>query len=115
MRISRKGESLWHEWAGEGYYLSSPFSVAFYTIEHVDLDLDIVRRALASAIQRDGLVDSLGQAFALIEKSTISQGYAGELDGDLDLTFCDADGETYYGDHVAMPDPITWVEVHNVR
>lgn len=111
MQISRKGESLWFEWIGEGFTLTSPLSVLYYTIEHVDIDHEVVRRALASAVQRDGLVDSLGQAYAILEEAHGTHGYAGELDGEMDLAVCRENGETYYGDIIEEPLPITWVEV----
>lgn len=111
MRDSRAGECLWQEWTGEGYDATKSEALVFYTKEHVDLDNDIVRRALASALQRDGSAVSLGNGFGAIEASTNSYGYAGEVDGNRDYTVCDENGETAYGDYVETIIPITWVEI----
>ena len=111
MRDSRAGECLWREWTGEGYDVTKSEALVFYTNEHVDLDHDIVRRALASALQRDGSAVSLGNGFGAIESSTNSYGYAGEVEGDIDYTVCDESGETAYGDYVETIIPITWVEI----
>jgi len=109
--MSRRGESLWNEWTGEGIELASPLSILFYTIDHVDVEHEVVRRALASVLQREGLVDSLGQAFAILQDSRVTQGYSGEVTGEFDPSVCDIHGMTYYGDVVMSPRPTTWVEV----
>ena len=110
-RDSRPGECLWREWTGEGYTSSKPDAIVFYTDEHVDVEHDVVRRALASALQRDGSATSLGQGFTSIDNGTVSQGYAGEVDGSCDLYVCDENGETTYGDIVENLTQVTWVEV----
>lgn len=110
MKDSRAGEALWKEWDGEGHY-TSPDSVVFFTTEHVDLENDIVRRALASALQREGVAVTLGSAFQLIESSIVKDLYAGEVDGDTVYTICDRDGETHYGDKVDQVLEVTIVEV----
>ncbi len=43
------------------------------------MDNDLVSRALASAIQRDGVADSLGDSFKLIENCQITRGWCGIL------------------------------------
>ena len=112
MKDSRKGESLWSEWEGYGYHYNfGDLSIVYYTEGHVDLDIDIVRKALASAIQRDGVVSSLSQAFQLIDSGRISQAYAGPVDGDLYLTVCEDDGSTLDGEQVDEIIEITYVEV----
>jgi hypothetical protein len=108
---SRPGECLWQEWTGDGFTAAKPDAVVFYTSEHVDVENEIVRRALASALQRDGSVISLGQGFASIDNGTVSQGYAGEVSGSRDLSVCDENGETSYGDIVDNLTQVTWVEV----
>lgn len=107
----RPGESLWSEWFGEGYETSRLNPIVFYTEEHVDLDHDLVKRALASAVQRDGSVDSLSEAFHLVERGKISHLYAGEIDGEVYLTICDEAGETDHGDTVDQTIAITIVEL----
>jgi hypothetical protein len=112
MKDSRKGESLWSEWEGYGYHYNfGDLSLVYYTEGHVDLDIEVVRKALASAIQRDGVVSSLAQAFQLINNGRISQGYAGPIDGDIYLTVCEDDGSTLDGDQVDKVIEITYVEV----
>lgn len=111
MKDSRVGELLWKEWTGEGFNPHFKESVVFFTDEHVDLENEVVRRALASALQRDGVSISLGDGFKSIEAAKTTFGYAGEVDQDVDLSVCDENGETPYGDVVDDVFPITWVEV----
>jgi hypothetical protein len=111
MKFSRIGESLWQEWDGEDYSQNIPDSIVFFTIGHPDLDHEVVRRALASTIQRDGSVDSLGDAYKAIQNGEIIYGHGGVIGEDRLYTVCDAGGETYYGDHVEETFPMTWVEV----
>jgi hypothetical protein len=111
VKDSRKGELLWKEWTGTGYEPFLENSLVFFTDEHVDLENELIRRALASALQRDGVSVSLGNGFQSVENATISHGYAGEVDGDIDLTVCDEEGETREGDLVDDIVEITWVEV----
>lgn len=111
MKDSRAGESLWKEWTGEGYDTEFEDSVVFFTDEHVDVENEIVRRALASALQREGVVVGLGNGFQSLDSAHITISYAGEVDEAIDLTICDEDGETYFGDTVDRVVPITLVEV----
>jgi len=112
MDISRKGESLWSEWTGVGGSAKLTYAcVLYYTVGHIDLENEVVRRALASAIQRDGVADGLGQAYRAINDWTMLQGWAGEVDGSYELFACDQSGETEYGEAVDEVQPITWVEV----
>ena len=112
MKDSRVGELLWKEWTGDGFDCAFDISVVFYTDDHVDLENDVVRRALASALQRDGISISLGNGFQSLESAAVVTGYAGVVDGDIDLTVCDIDGETRHGDIVDEVVPTTWVEVN---
>lgn len=109
---SRIGESLWQEWTGDGY---EPFhgnsAIVFFTETHVDVEHEVVRRALASALQRDGSVSSLGHAFAALESAIVTHGHAGEIEGSRDLTLCDEQGETREGECVDEVLAITWVEI----
>jgi hypothetical protein len=111
MRDSRAGECLWQEWTGDGHDATTSSSLLFFTNEHVDLEHDVVRRALASALQRDGSVVSLGKGFAALETATVTQGYAGHVNEELELTVCDEHGETYYGDAVDEVFAVTWVAI----
>jgi hypothetical protein len=109
MKDSRAGESLWSEWSGDDHEHDS--DVVFYTVSHVEVDNDVVRRALASALQRDGIVDSLAQGYALAESAIFRHARAGTIDGERDLVICDEHGETQYGDFVNDALAVTLAEI----
>jgi hypothetical protein len=111
MNFDRRGERLWQEWIGCGHDAVTPTGIIYYTEEHVDLNHEVVARALASAVQRDGVVDSLAQGFRAIQGETVEFGYAGEVDGEIDVYACDPSGETFNGEYVIGMLPVTWVEV----
>lgn len=111
MKDSRVGQSLWQEWDGSGYDSFHEDALVFYTFEHVSLDEDVVLRALASCLQRDGVADSLGDGFKLASNGAVTTGYAGYLDDDTELTLCDEEGFTSYGDWVYEIQEITLVEL----
>ena len=111
MKDSRKGEGLWVEWSGDGYPVSGPSSIVFYTNEHVDLDIDVVKRALASSLQRDGVVQSLGDGYRAIDSSIITHGYSGRVDDEIFDSFCNLEGKTFSGSEVDMVYETTWVEI----
>lgn len=111
MKDSRIGETLWSEWSGEGYYAQDDAALVFFTNEHVDVENEVVRRALASALQRDGSVHSLGEGYAKLDDAKVATGYAGEIDGERELTACSIDGETSQGDYVEDVLRVTWVEI----
>jgi len=113
MKDSRIGETLWSEWTGNGYKRQNSNSLVFHTEDHIDVHNEIVRRALASALQRDGTTDSLGEAFRLLDGPVlVSQGYAGFVDGEDEPTLCDKDGMTIHEDTADSVIPITWVEIN---
>ena len=114
MDFNRRGETLWQEWDGSGYSPADATAVVFSTTGHVDISSDVVLRALASAVQREGIVDSLSQAFKAIRPFTAKFGYSGDIDGGLEIAVCDENGETYYGETVDEILPTTWVEVENI-
>lgn len=109
MKHDRPGDWLWEEWDGEGFEPSKSSSVIYVTYEDVDLTMELVRRALASALQRDGVAESLGDGFKLIDKSIVSEGHVGLIDDNY--TLCDEVGETEYGDIVDKVLLATWVEI----
>jgi len=111
MKDSRIGESLWVEWSGEDYDFFDRDLATFCTVGHVDLENDVVKRALASALQRDGIAVSLGEGYRLLDGATSILGYAGCVDGDTDMTICAQDGETRDGDDVDEVLEVTWVEI----
>jgi hypothetical protein len=110
MKDSRVGQSLWEEWYGLGYDEFRPNSMVFYTIDHVSLDEDVVLRALASCLQRDGIADSLLDGFNLLSKASVTHTYAGVTDTDSELSICDSDGYTEYGDLVEEIKRVTLVD-----
>jgi hypothetical protein len=113
MKDSRAGESLWSLWEGEGYNSELGSPIVYYTEGHVDIDHEIVGKALASAIQRDGIVYSLFEAYTLINSGAYSQGWAGSFTGEMYQEVCDEDGLTSYGSLVDNLVPVTFVEVPN--
>ncbi len=84
--------------------------MVFYTVDHVTLDEDVVLRALASCLQRDGIADSLLDGFNMLSKASVTYAYAGTTDSDSELSICDLDGYTEYGDLVAEIKKITLVD-----
>jgi hypothetical protein len=111
MKDSRVGECLWSEWTGYSYSPLTDSGLIFFTEGHVDFEHDVVRRALASSLQRDGSAVSLGDGYRLVESASLVQGYAGEVDGDTDYCVCDENGETADGDYVDDVIEVTWVEL----
>lgn len=111
MKDSRIGESLWLEWTGDddGQFRSA--EVVLYTEDHIDIDNDVVKRALASALQRDGFAISLGEGYRYADSAEVSFGFAGPIDESLDLVECNEYGETRDGDIVDSIMKITWVEI----
>lgn len=111
VKDSRIGELLWKEWTGEGHEPLHDTSTIFFTEEHVDIENEVIRRALASAIQRDGVFSSLGESFSSLDKSHVAYGYAGAVDSEIDFSVCNENGETREGDYVDDVIFITWVEI----
>jgi len=111
IKDERHGQHLWSEWSGNGYNEQLTFSTVYYTFDHVDLENDLVRRALASALQRDGVAVSLGDGFNMIDKATPIHGWSGLIEEELDFTVCDDSGETEYGDIVGVALATTWIEI----
>lgn len=112
MKDSRAGDWLWEEWTGEEYgSFSDGSDLVYFTQGHVDVNNDIVMRALASALQRDGVCHSLSEGYLLARESEIVQGWAGILPDEMDFIVCNEDCETPYGDIVPKAIPCTWVEL----
>jgi hypothetical protein len=111
MTLDRRGETLWYEWEGFGLPQTIFESLVYCTIGHVSLGENVVFTALSSAIQRDGVMDSVSRAGNAIQPYTVIHGYAGELDDGLELHVCTPEGQTYYGEIVDEIVPMTWVEV----
>jgi len=108
---SRIGESLWFIWDGDS---TEPFhedSIVFYTEEHVDIEEDVVRKALASSIQREGISDSLSGGFMLIASGASGHSYYGySLDYETQA-ICNSNGYSESGLFFSQVAPITWVEI----
>jgi hypothetical protein len=115
VKDSRIGECLWSLWEGEGYDIGQLESIVYHTEDHVDLDHEIVRKALASSIQRDGIVYSLHEAFNLIDRGSISLGWVGDYDGNpVTPGLCSQNGSTASGLELQNIRPATFVEVYDV-
>jgi len=111
MRDSRRGETLWFEWTGELYVRDRKSSVVFFTWDHVSIENDVVKRALASVLQREGIVNTLGEGYRAVESTNPKWKYAGMTQDSDDLVICNDEGETFLGDNVPTWAPITLVEV----
>ncbi len=88
----------WMIWEGEDFPHSLDDSVVFFVNEYLDLDEDhVASKALARQLQREGIVETLGSAYALIQEASIHHGgyyyadqdeifplYCSEEDPDLD-------------------------------
>jgi hypothetical protein len=114
MKDSRIGECLWSLWEGDGYvnFLGSP--VVYYTEEHVDVDHEIVKKALASCIQRDGIVYSLFEAYNLIDSAAVSHSWAGSFPDEVYPELCNEEGRTARGSALRSFVPVTFVELELV-
>ena len=111
MKDSRIGESLWYSWEGSGYVPGLDDSIIYCTETHVDVEHEIVRKALASCIQRDGVVFSLSQGFQAIDSGIVFHGWAGSFQGEIYQEICDDTGKTLDGLQLSNVTPITIVEV----
>jgi len=110
VRDVRHGEHLWVHWEGEGFDYDDTTETTYFTFGHVDLENDIVRRALASVFQRDGLADSLSDGFHLIDSARAHCAFAGLLPGERDYIVCNELGETDHGDQVEIALETSWVK-----
>lgn len=111
MKDMRPGEQLWEEWLGSGYYLEKQDGIVYYTFDHIDTENDLVRRALASALQRDGVAISLAEGFKLVDSGLVTKGWVGILEEEIDFILCDEYGATEYGDTVENIQPTVWIEI----
>lgn len=111
MKDSRIGQSLWSIWEGLGYSEQLASSIVYYTEDHVDLEHEIVRKALASSIQRDGIVYSLAQGFQAIDAAVISHSWVGVYEGEHFQEACDEYGNTESGVRLNDVVEVTFVEV----
>jgi len=70
----RIGQDLWHEWDGNSFSdLTDP--VAYYTDSWISLDNEIVARALAYAMQRSDVTDSVKEGLDIIDTADIQIGF----------------------------------------
>ena len=111
MKNDRVGDWLWEEWEGSGYEPSASGSGTVYcTYDWVDINNDLVKRALASCLQRDGVVDSLSEGFKIAESALIVKCFAGFVYEEKTMTICNEEGETEFGDLVDSFSLVTLVE-----
>jgi len=78
----------------------------------VDIENEVVRRALASALQRDGIADSLSAGYKSIDNSVLVYGWSGFLEEEHERIVCYEDGSTYYGDIVEESQETTYIEIY---
>jgi hypothetical protein len=110
MKDIRFGDDLWEEWDGHELSFNKYLdSTIYYTKDHTNLKNELVKRALASALQKDGVAISLAEGFKIIETSQSYYGWVGYLEEDNSLSECDEHGETDYGDLVVNNVPVTWI------
>lgn len=109
MKNDRIGDWLWEEWDGEGSDIDS--DLVYFTYDWVDIDNEIVKRALSSCLQRDGVAESLSDGFKMAEGSIVTTTYAGHIGGSKLLTICNKDGETVFEDLVDKSIKITLIEI----
>ncbi len=110
MKDERLGEWLWEEWDGDGYEVLSEESIVYVTYDWVDLGEEIVRRALASCMQRDGVSDSLAHSFRMMEGSRTVTGFVGFIDDEKYPVVTDEEGYTEDGELASNVSMVTWVE-----
>jgi hypothetical protein len=80
------GESLWGSWDDpEG-------GIAYITRSHGDCRNEVVGGALASRLQRDGVVDSLAERFSAVQAADSSLCWVGAVGSGRDHLVCDKDG-----------------------
>jgi hypothetical protein len=111
MKDSRIGECLWSIWEGLGYNPGLQDSIIYYTEDHVDLEQEVVRKALASSIQRDGIVYSLAQAYGAIDAGSVLKTWVGTYSEELYEEVCAEDGISDSGAVLSSVVPVTFVEV----
>jgi hypothetical protein len=111
LKDDRPGEWLWEEWIGEGYESDYEDTIVYVTYDEVDVTHELVRRALASCLQRDGVSDSLSDSFRMLETSKTTRGYVGFIEGEKYPVVTDEFGETFDGDDTDYLSQATWVEI----
>ncbi len=112
MKNDRVGEWLWEEWDGNGNVDGSSdlLDTVYCTYDWVEVDDSLVKRALASCLQRDGIVDSLSDGFRVAESASVIKTYVGCIDEEKVPTLCKENGETFLGDVVTSITRITLVQ-----
>ena len=91
-------EPVWLIWEGDDFPRKiHSDSVVFYLTEHIYLDQDeIAKKALAKQLRLEGVADSLGEAFRLIDLGWVSKGgYYFEDDDERFPVYCELDDELY--------------------
>jgi hypothetical protein len=110
LKDKRLGDWLWEEWDGDGHNTNNDNSIVYVTYDWVDLGEEIVRRALASCMQRDGVSDSLAHSFRMMEVSRVTTGFVGFIDNEKYPVVTDENGYTDYGELASDVSMVTWVE-----
>ncbi len=83
---------VWFIWEGEEFPRSTHSdSVVFYLSEHIYLeDDDVAKRSLATAILQEGVSESIGESYRLIDSANVIRaGYCYEDGDDRFPIYCD--------------------------
>lgn len=104
-------DPVWLVWEGDDFPRKiHSDSVVFYLTEHIYLESDnIAKKALAKQIRIEGLADSLGGAFKLIDDGWTSKGGYYFEDGDERYpVYCELDDELYDWDATFVEVPFVF-------
>lgn len=99
------------EWTGSGYTPETESDLIFYTEEVVNINIPLIQKALASSLQREGIVDSLSDGFNLVNYGHVVHGFFGYIGGDIVPTACDVLGYAEDGEKLEFFTSCTWVEL----
>ena len=104
-------EPVWLVWEGDDFPRKiHSDSVVFYLTEHIYLDSDdSYKKSLAKQVRLEGLTDSLGEAFKLIDLGWVSKGGYYFEDGDERYpVYCELDDDLYDWDATFVEVPVVF-------
>lgn len=99
------------EWDGNDYSPELDDPIIYYTIGNIDPNHEVIKRALASAIQRDGIAVSLGEANKLIDSGHCVHGHGVHAGGAYEFSFYEDEYISYPGVETDSPADLTFVEI----
>jgi hypothetical protein len=100
LKLRLPKDPTWITWDGDGFpRQGSEDSIIFFLSEHVYFDSDIsYRRSLASAIQQEGVSETIGAAHRLIDAAWVTKAGYSYLEGERFPTYYDLSDEEYERD-----------------